>query len=450
MSTVVFIGPTISKTEVRAVIGATCLPPAAQGDVYRAMDLNPKCIGIIDGYFDGVASIWHKEILWAMSQGVHVFGASSMGALRAAELADFGMQGVGEIFQDYQSGKLEDDDEVAVTHGPPELGYPALSEPMVSIRATLNYAAAEKALPKSVAAEIGAFAKSRDYGDRTWRTLIAYAQTIGLKPSQAGKFEHWLKENSIDQKKLDAVSMLEAMQATDEDDGPAHDASFEFEWTNLWNRATSKWREKSVKDDSSDGIDADAVLNELRLKPDEFHRVREAAMLRFLATTGVTLPPQQVDHSAIAEKINNFRKQHGLLNRKTLDQWLAQNDLSAEALEEMLGEEVHKQNAIDTASAAFRREMIKTLKLGDKYHTLAERARSKLAKRGDGGSVVSGPQEIGLPNVALLDWHFCQILKQEIPENIDNHLHEIGLLNREAFYRLLVQEYLHVHNGGQK
>ena len=55
----------------------------------------PRAIGIIDGVFLDVASVWHREILWALSQGVHVFGAASMGALRAAELDGFGMRGVG-------------------------------------------------------------------------------------------------------------------------------------------------------------------------------------------------------------------------------------------------------------------------------------------------------------------------------------------------------------------
>ena len=56
----------------------------------------PGAIGVIDGYFDGVPSVWHKEILWALSQGIRVFGGASMGALRAAELDGFGMTGVSD------------------------------------------------------------------------------------------------------------------------------------------------------------------------------------------------------------------------------------------------------------------------------------------------------------------------------------------------------------------
>ena len=62
------------------------------------------------------------------------FGASSMGALRAAELHTFGMRGVGEIFERYRDGVLEDDDEVAVSHASADHAYRELSVAMVNLR----------------------------------------------------------------------------------------------------------------------------------------------------------------------------------------------------------------------------------------------------------------------------------------------------------------------------
>src|SRR4051794_26348046 len=93
---VAFIGPTISVDDARAELACECefRPPVGQGDVTRAVADRPDVIAIVDGYFERVPAVWHKEILWAMAEGIHVFGSSSMGALRAAELADFGMVGV--------------------------------------------------------------------------------------------------------------------------------------------------------------------------------------------------------------------------------------------------------------------------------------------------------------------------------------------------------------------
>ena len=75
MNAYVFSGPTLSHHEIAAELDAICLPPASQGDIYRASLDGPWAIGLIDGYFERVPAVWHKEILWAMSRGIHVFGA---------------------------------------------------------------------------------------------------------------------------------------------------------------------------------------------------------------------------------------------------------------------------------------------------------------------------------------------------------------------------------------
>lgn len=82
---------------------ATYLPPVSQGDIAGLLRRRPRVIGIIDGYFERVPAVWHKEILLALSAGVHVVGGASMGALRAAELHSFGMVGVGEVFAWYRA-----------------------------------------------------------------------------------------------------------------------------------------------------------------------------------------------------------------------------------------------------------------------------------------------------------------------------------------------------------
>ena len=81
VSVYVFTGPTISQAEASRELEAVYLPPAAEGDVYRVTLKRPQAIGIIDGYFQSIPTVRHKEILWAMSRGIHVFGSASIGAL---------------------------------------------------------------------------------------------------------------------------------------------------------------------------------------------------------------------------------------------------------------------------------------------------------------------------------------------------------------------------------
>src|SRR5271170_4192722 len=180
MTMFVFVGPTLPAGEIARTGDFVCLPPVAQGDLYRAARRRPRAIGIIDGYFSGAPSVWHKEILWAISQGIPVFGSASMGALRAAELHRFGMRGVGRIFEAFRDGALEDDDEVAIVHGPAELGYLQASEAMVNIRETLARAEVEGVLAAPSRRALEAFGKSLFFTQRNWEALLLGAAKLGF------------------------------------------------------------------------------------------------------------------------------------------------------------------------------------------------------------------------------------------------------------------------------
>ncbi len=208
MKVIVFTGPTLSAQEGARALDATFLPPAAQGDVYRAALDAPVVIAIIDGYFEQVPSVAHKEVLWAMSQGVHVFGAASMGALRAAELAAFGMVGVGEVFEAYARGELTDDDEVAVAHALAEDGYRATSEPMVNVRATLRRGAEERWISEATCDALTQIAKAMFYADRCWPAIVAAARDKGIADEELTRLRRALPEGRVDVKKRDALAML--------------------------------------------------------------------------------------------------------------------------------------------------------------------------------------------------------------------------------------------------
>ena len=61
-----------------------------------------------------------------------------MGALRASELDDFGMVGVGQVYMDYKTGVIESDDDVAVVINPDTMEQ--LSEALISINYTFKAA----------------------------------------------------------------------------------------------------------------------------------------------------------------------------------------------------------------------------------------------------------------------------------------------------------------------
>ncbi|GAA5044734.1 hypothetical protein HNP84_004697 [Thermocatellispora tengchongensis] len=184
---VAFVGPTLPRAEIPD--GVRALPPVAQGDVARLVALPPSrrpgWIAIVDGVYERVPAVWHKEILWALSEGIWVGGAASMGALRAAELVPYGMAGVGAVYAAAVSGELVDDDEVAVAHLGPEDGYRPVSAAMVDIRAALAAAAAEGLISQEQRAALTAAAKRLHYPDRRWPALVREAPALeGRGPGQ--------------------------------------------------------------------------------------------------------------------------------------------------------------------------------------------------------------------------------------------------------------------------
>ncbi len=252
---ILFAGPSIAGFREQISSGLTILPPCRQGDIFLAARERPAAIGIIDGYFEGQPSVWHKEILWALSQGVHVIGASSMGALRAAELDVFGMAGLGQIYRWYRDGDIEDDDEVALIHAPEEIGFQPLSVAMVNVRATCETAIAEGTLSPEAAATIIKTAKSVYYKERTWDQLTeqVLSEAVNGKNNQdrLKSALGTLAENEIDQKELDARELCEFMSSNQF--AEPFEPQFDFEETEFWYRNMRVWGARSIADEREDG-----------------------------------------------------------------------------------------------------------------------------------------------------------------------------------------------------
>lgn len=233
MTPFLFTGPSLSHADARAILpSATLLPPAARGDIYRAARRGAKVIGLIDGAFEMVPAVMHKEVLWVMSEGVHVYGASSMGALRAAELHTFGMVGIGKVFEAYASGAIDADDEVAVLMGPEELGFPALTDPMVNMRATIAAALTQDVVSQEAADQLIAIGRSIFFKERSFDELLARARPM----LDIVAFEAWLPEGRVDQKRLDAIALLERIKVDLAQGLGPHKPNFEFIATSVWLR----------------------------------------------------------------------------------------------------------------------------------------------------------------------------------------------------------------------
>ena len=200
LDTVVYLGPTLSREAAERVLTAEYLPPICRGDLARLPE-EVRFVGIVDGEFYQSLAVSPKELLPLLKRGVKVFGASSMGALRAAETYHLGTIGIGKVFAMFRDGILDGDDEVALVYEPET--YRKLSEPLVNLRCALDLAAEAKIINEQERDRRVVQMKSYYFPERSHKALQR------LCPALASYFRDTVLP---DVKRDDALELLLAMR----------------------------------------------------------------------------------------------------------------------------------------------------------------------------------------------------------------------------------------------
>ena len=209
-SSVVCLGPSLASGEAASRLAVQYLPPICRGDLPRVIADGAQEIGIIDGEFGQSLAVSVMEICAGLKHGVKIWGAASMGALRAAECRSAGMVGVGWIFQNYVAGSLRAYDEVALLFDP--RNYRAMTIPLVNIRWALQIAVSAEVISGSAESVVLDSARSIRYTERTFAALLN--ATAGSQcSSEMQAFVDFMRENPVqtDRKRLDALMLLDAM-----------------------------------------------------------------------------------------------------------------------------------------------------------------------------------------------------------------------------------------------
>ncbi|MFO1149518.1 MAG: TfuA-like protein [Alsobacter sp.] len=393
MTVVVFLGPSLPAAEALAVLpDATILPPVAQGDLYRAvLDHEPDAMGVIDGTFHQTASVWHREILFALSRGVPVFGGASMGALRAAELHAFGMRGVGRIFEAYRDGRFpgldgpfESDDEVAVVHGPAELGWPALSDAMVDIRHLCAEAAARGVLDAQAASRLVEAAQAQAFPERSLAALVEDGAALGLDEGRRTAMEAWLAAAPPGLKRLDALAVLGALRDWQAQGAPAHAPDFRFEEPSAWLAfvaGETRRRAGLLTPDEADVLDA------ARLDRENWGALRRRALLRLSARHPAARPEPAL--AELRRALDRWREARGLAGPGALERWLAENALAEAGLVRLLQDEIRCE-ALAGELAPLRHAVLDEIRLEGRFARLLARGRD-VRGRAEAASPAQGP-----------------------------------------------------------
>ncbi len=201
---IAFLGPSLPLAEARRLVDAELRPPARQGDVFEALRSRPRAIALIDGVFESAPSVWHHELIAAAASGVHVYGAASMGALRAAELPGL-VTPVGVIARRYCRGEWIDDAHVALLHADAQHGYRPLTLPHVNVWATARAALKAGVLSPRRAQSLERVSADQFYQVRTWASVLDALEWPGEAVAALRRF---VERRAVDLKASDARQCL--------------------------------------------------------------------------------------------------------------------------------------------------------------------------------------------------------------------------------------------------
>jgi hypothetical protein len=322
---VIFLGPTMPLEEANQILEAIYLPPVRCCDLISVIHSHePKVIGIIDGVFDQSAPIRHKEIMYALDLGIKVYGASSMGALRASETDTYGMIGIGEIYRMYSQGELEDDDEVALVHATASMGYKQLSEPMVNLRQTFKLAVTNGIIDEKTFHQLLLISKGIYYQQRTLPTIFQKAVLDGIPQGIIESLVVFFRENYVDLKRQDATLLLETIRDLSM---PFEDVSRKFNFVStpaftnfykIYRKVYHRNTEVSISD----------IYDHTALNTKDFAAIKNQAINRKIALVLAEFLEIQASADEIESQSNNFLSINNIHSEESFFVWLKNNDIN--------------------------------------------------------------------------------------------------------------------------
>lgn len=436
MSIIVFAGPTLSVANIKSLVSADCRPPAKQGDIYLATHDQPNVIVLIDGYFESVPAVWHKEILYALSLGIKVYGCSSMGALRASELTNYGMEGSGSVFEDYINGVLEDDDEVALVHGPSELAYPHISTPMVNIRATLEHAVKNRIMSQQDSARIvGAFKKLR-YPERTLSKLYDYAIEF-LGDDQALSLCKFTENNYIDIKKADAVHLLQKLDKHPNLSLPlSKEDRHHFKPTDAWERLVSQLNHQKKLSEHS--ITSEELHRELKLDGCFWDLKQQAisrkSALRTASFHNPSISDEHIQRALLEIAFRQSAYTNQALDFKHLAKWLTSQQVNHQDFDAL----VYNESLLawlSTNQDHFDEELLELLKLNKCYSAY----QTRITFKRDNPSL--SLSDLNINEQQLWNWFFSTKHPNSVAQDPNDLWPILGFSSYSEFKNAAIQDY---------
>ena len=208
----IFCGPSISQNEARELLpNAEIFSPIKRGDLLPIIERGFNVIGIIDGTYINQPTVGATEIINALERGAAIYGAASLGAIRAVELESYGMIGIGTIYAWYKQQITYRDDEVVVPMHPDD--YTALADPLINLRYICNRALESGFISVQLADRLLKKYSEIEFQHRKYPRLFNLIRTETLSDKERCELESlelFIQKESpgLNLKYLDAVQLI--------------------------------------------------------------------------------------------------------------------------------------------------------------------------------------------------------------------------------------------------
>lgn len=380
MNCVIFTGPTLSAEAAKNIVEATYLPPAKQGDIMAAIFTHhPDVIGIVDVCNDDALPVWHKEILFALENGILVYGSGGIGALRAIETERFGMIGVGAIFQRLKSQFVSSDDAVMSVYEEREGTFRRLSEPLVNIEATFESAVQAGIIDQAFSARLMQHCHALYYKDRNFASIFHDAEQQGASQEQIDALRAYCAQHYRDLQKEDALLLLDAIKTAKPERAESRYRKIIDPQDNVFLHVL-KYRDREVCHQNN-RAPLYAVADYIAVHHPEMDELMVRAKNRFLVGYLANLLRVEATDEEIERETQAFMTRYGLRDEQAFEEWLRQNDLIVEEFSRLMKEnarmhKLHKALRIQLKQKKFTGILLDELILTNSYAAWAERACS--------------------------------------------------------------------------
>lgn len=443
MSIYAFLGPSLSRSVAKDILDAVYLPPISTGDLYVLVSTRAQPgdhVAIIDGLFQQAPAVWHKEILYALSRGVHVYGAASMGALRAAELNTFGMRGVGEIFEAFRTLRLDSDDEVAVTHADAPNGYRSLSTALVSIRFAIDEMIQSGEMSATLGMQLVAAAAALPYPRRSWRALLRIAEDMNAPERCLESIRS--RVTMPDAKARDAAELLTHLRKQADQPSTPHRPVFVFQNTSFWAALTQAMALRVEKErfqaESGNSMERNAVAKFVRgAGPDRDHFIEGALLDRLAVDLSTGFSPTWDDLRNAEQRIAH---RNGIRDSLQMKAWRAEQSISDKDWHHILTLDSRREWLRQRFAPQLDQFLISRLKAEGRYNFIRQRqilSRELILIKSAGKPSL---QDFGLTPNSLQSWYTDRFGKM-LPDPV-SHARSLNFTSLREFVDILLECYL--------